>query len=90
MKLKKLDRRMNGYGNFTHFIEFRKVERKKFVEVRNWCWEQWGPSCELEHWDLIDQSEVNPAWCWDSREYDMRIYLGDQAQVSWYILRWGS
>ena len=81
---------MNGWGDFTHFVEFRKKERMKYLEVRNWCWEQWGPSCEFEHWAVIDKSEVNPAWAWDSREYDMRIYLGADQQVSWYILRWGS
>lgn len=88
MKLKKLDRRMNGFGNFTHFVDFRKAERKQFLEIRNWCWEQWGPSAELEHWDKIEDG--NPAWAWDNREYDMRIYLAEQQQVSWYILRWGS
>lgn len=79
---------MNGYGNFTHFVDFRKIERNKFLEIRNWCWEQWGPSCELEHWVAIESG--NPSWAWDNREYDMRIYLAEQQQVSWYILRWGS
>jgi hypothetical protein len=86
MKLKKLDRRMNGYGDFKHKVEYRKrIDRAKFIQIRAWCWEQWGPSSEYEFWD----SDVNPAWCWIVDEWGMKILLASDKEAQWYILKWG-
>lgn len=86
MKLKKLDRRMNGYGDFKYKITYRKrTERLKFIEARNWCWEQWGPSSEYEFWD----QSVNPAWCWIVDEWETKILLASDKEGQWYTLKWG-
>jgi hypothetical protein len=85
MKLKKLDARMNGYGNFKYVAKFRKRgDREKFIAIRNWCWEQWGPSCELEFW----KEDVNPAWSWAVTEFETKIYIDSDKEASWYILKW--
>lgn len=85
MKIKRLDRRMKGYGDFEYKIEYRKkIDRRDFVEQRNWCWEQWGPSCELENWDLA----TNPAWCWFNDEWGMKILLASEREATWYTLKW--
>lgn len=87
MKVKKLDKRMSGYGDFTRFVEFTGKEFARFIEVRNWCWEQWGPSCEYDFWCRIGNR--NPAWCWLTDEWRTRIYFASDKEAQWYHLKWG-
>ena len=85
MKLKKLDARMNGFGDFKYLAKFRKrADRSQFIAIRNWCWEQWGPSCELELWN----ADVNPTWAWVVSEFEMKIYINSDKEASWYTLKW--
>lgn len=88
MKAKKIDRRMNGYGEFEYLLEFLKHERENFCKYRIWCWDQWGPSCEFENWDKL--KEPNQSWCWGVGEYNSRIYFRDKSQYSWWLLTFGS
>ncbi len=86
MKLKKLDRRMNGHGDFKYKITYRKgSERLKFIEVRNWCWSQWGPSSEYEFWD----EQVNQSWAWIVDEWETKILLATDKEAQWFTLKWG-
>ena len=67
-------------------------EHREFLERRNWCWEQWGPSEELEF--HVKGDGTNPAWCWileNPYVYSekMRIYFSTEKELSWYILKWG-
>jgi hypothetical protein len=87
MKVKQLDRRFSGYGNFKYHIQFQTNELQKFSDVRNWCWQTWGPSCELEHYNKINPP--NGFWCWGSTEWYIRIYLATPAEYSWFLLKWG-
>ena len=48
MKAKKLDRRHSGYSMFKWAIDFSHKENLEFCQIREWLWEQFGPSCELE------------------------------------------
>ena len=76
---------MNGFGDFKYVAKFRKrADREKFIEIRNWCWEQWGPSSELEFWS----ENVNPAWAWTVSEFEIKIYLDSDKEASWYTLKW--
>ena len=85
MKLKKLDRRMKGFGDFKYSSKFRRrFDGDRFIEARNWCWETWGPSCELEFWD----AGKNPAWTWVFTEFEMKIYLTGDKEASWFTLKW--
>jgi hypothetical protein len=92
MKLKKLDGRHNGYGVFTHYVDFPGDRmRKPFMEVRNWCVEQWGTSCEEDIWhDYPDLR--NPHWCWERGSYNSvykcRIYLVSEFESAWFLLKW--
>lgn len=86
MKLKKIDRRMNGFGDFQYKVGYlRYHDRYKFIEIRNWCWEQWGPSCEYEFWKL----DINPSWCWIIDRNELRILLASTKEAQWYSLKWG-
>lgn len=79
---------MKGYGYFSRFMEFHKDQISDFCEVRNWCWEQWGPSRELEFWKPVGNS--NPAWCWLTDEWRIRIYFASEKEAQWAVLKWGN
>jgi len=76
-KIKKLDRRMNGFGkaNFTHCIT--PTWANTFHEYRIWLWETYGPSIELADWAGIEnQSEE---WAWHTEYGYRRLYLSNHA-----------
>lgn len=80
MRVAKLNRTYNGYGYFTHRVEFhgRGSDRvRQWIRVRNWLWSQFGPSAEqnLARPDYFDGEQ--PLWAWDSEK--SAIYLRDQA-----------
>jgi hypothetical protein len=97
MKIKKLDARMNGYGFFKYGIDFnKKWSHTEFHNVRLWCWETFGPSCELDLWHELDfkpDVERNPRWAWDRSMYNKTnrcmLYLKDDQEANWFTLRWG-
>lgn len=88
-KLQKLDRRHNGSGRFAYRVEFHQL--MQFNQVRDWCWETWGSSCEL--FVAYDDSWESPKqlnWCWRCDEHPRGMYLyfrtSDEASV--YSLKW--
>lgn len=86
VKLSKLDRRMNGYGSFKYVAKMNRngPGTALFKEIRNWCWEQWGPSCELE----LHKDTDNPLYCWKMDEFELRVYLATDKEASWFHLKW--
>ena len=86
MKLQKLDRRMSGYGEFTHYIEYRHNDSANFIKCRNWCWSQWGPSCELDFW-YKNKADANQHWCWMVDQGRIRVYLKTEIESQWFILK---
>ena len=87
MKLKKIDRRMNGYGKFKYCINFNYTTVQNFCDIRRWCSEQWGASDDLEFFEKI--KEPNTAWCWVNDQYTMRIYIATDKEAQWFLLKWG-
>lgn len=86
MKAKKLDKRNKGHGLFKYSVIFDYRETEKFLEVRNWCWSQWGPSSEL---DFYTQSSLNSeGWAWITDEWRKNIYLKSDKEYQWFILKW--
>ena len=84
MRRIKLDRRMNGYGDFKYTVRFAFSEREKFCEIREWCCEQWGASREFNLWDATK----NPAWCWNMDQYRIQIYFAGEGEYQWFLLKW--
>jgi hypothetical protein len=84
-ELKKLDRRFNGYGHWTHRTEpqgFRNAVdwRINFLDFRNWMWGTYGPGCkESEASALVAIGREVPVWGWD--DYGS-IYARDTAMTS--------
>jgi len=80
MNVVKLDRRYDGYGFFTHRVEFygsQSYRTRQWIRARNWLWQQFGPSAEqsLARADYFDG--VQPKWAWDSDKSS--IYLKEEA-----------
>lgn len=81
MNVVKLDRRYDGYGRFSHRVEFygrnAQVRIKQWVKARNWLWKQFGPSAELiaaHDWAF---DGVQPVWAWDAEKSS--LYLSQEA-----------
>ena len=101
--LTKANGKYKCFPEFKHVIYVEKktlkyidpVERKqRFFALREWCWETWGPSKELNDWllarKLPDEQLVsqNQHWCWQNDEYYSRIFLRDDPDLAWLMLRW--
>lgn len=95
MQIKKLDRRMNGYGDFNYGIDLWSDNSTKFNEIRTWCWETFGPSCELDIWNDLDRptDTRNEKWAWDRGQYNKSfrcvVYLQSDKELNWFKLRFG-
>ena len=83
-RIKKLDFRYNGGHHFKYCIDFTFKQGDDFVNLRNWCWETWGPSCELKFLKLEDSKP----WGWIVDSYRNRLYFRDDAEINWVKLRW--
>ena len=91
MKLKKVDGRMSGYNSFPYCVELPgRTNMQKFVEIRQWCWDTWGPSCELDIWQIQEWYDQNNEWCWlrETAYYKCRIYLGSEQAAALFTLKW--
>jgi len=80
MKMTKMDRRHTGWLWYNWQIH---LTVDQFIQVRNWCWETFGPSFEL---DLV-KSDRNPVWCWRSAGYHA-IYLRGDEEATLFKLKW--
>ena len=84
-ELKKLDRRFNGFGHWTHITDpmgFLTATdwQINFYEFRNWMWANYGPGCrESEATALAKTGRPVPLWAWD--EYGS-IYARDIAMTT--------
>lgn len=90
--LAKLNRNYNGYGFFTHRVEFigygsqhRKHTQQQWIRLRNWLWGRFGPSAEqaLARPDNFDGQQ--PKWAWDSEK--SAIYLRDEALTEFLLMQ---
>ena len=96
-KVRKLDARFNGHDHFTHLVEYRKWAGPHlnlnnivadgtalFLEHRQWCWQSFGPGCELEFFRKTDHQIV---WAWQTDAGLLRLYLNGR-QLAWFQLKW--
>jgi len=83
IRLGKLDKRHTGHSRFKYFASFSYIDLLTFVSVRNWCWQTWGPSAELDIQGLQDQK-----WAWVHDNYNTRIYLASDKEYQWFVLKW--
>lgn len=89
LKLQKLDARFDAHNLFTHRVQFLYSTsiREDYLQVRLWCWENFGPSCELKliYW----YPKPTPQWCFHAEvnERAYYIYLTEDARTH-FALKW--
>jgi hypothetical protein len=96
----KLDRRHTGYGHFTYYVKPRVSyleynNKQTFHEWRDWCWETWGSSKEIDEWlrdirtrTLAKSVSHNEHWVWQNDEHSCRIFLRTDAELALFLLKW--
>ena len=68
--------------------------QQQFFKWREWCWKTWGSSKELDDWleDLRNPRDQiighNEHWCWQHNQYNTRIYLRSDKELSIFLLQW--
>lgn len=87
MNVVKLDRRYDGYGRFSHRVEFygrnQETRTKQWVKARNWLWKQFGPSSELFAARPEFFDGVQPVWAWDAEKSS--LYLSHEAYTMFML-----
>lgn len=93
--LEQLDRRHNGHSRFKYRVmiggEDRFDRTQNLNEIRDWCWQIWGSSGELDNsWTRHFKDRRTVVWCWryDLSERGGYIYLKDDEQASFFKLKW--
>ena len=94
-----MDGRYSAYPHFTHYIQdaWRRAGEYpeiNFFTLREWFWEQFGPSKEFRYWGQHKAPNVIPGnrsnndlWCWDTEFGKQRIYVSDAALTA-FNLKW--
>lgn len=96
--VKKTDRRHTGSDRFKYYVEIKATKhgewalaKEKFFEMRQWCWETWGPSREVDQYTSFDESykeDQSHAWAWINDQHRYRLYLGNKEEAAHFTLRW--
>jgi hypothetical protein len=84
MKIINLDRRFNGHADFKYRAVFARTV--DYCNAREWCWETFGPACELE----ARSARPGGNWCFDMTANPTRryIYLRGDEQLALFKLKW--
>lgn len=90
--LVKLNRNYNGYGYFTHRVEFhgygeqgRRHMQQQWIRLRNWLWGRFGPSAEQALARPEFFGNTQPKWAWDADKAS--IYLRDEALTEFLLMK---
>ena len=105
-KVIKTDRRHTAHQVFSYYVEpayelgvGRDERIELFKELRQWCWEAFGPGCERDFVVLhpvpvgtLGQCRMasKERWAWYSTtesNQELRIYF-NEAEMSWFKLKW--
>jgi len=85
--IQKLDRRHTGNTVFSHYVTVH--DTLFMIELRNWCWSQFGPGMERD-WAIELGSGQYPVsrWAWDTEFKHRRIYFTSDAELTAFLLKW--
>ena len=102
-KVTKLNRRNTWYPAFSHRVEVIRHYNDRnlfdrnvnFIQLRQWCWEQFGTSVETQYWENLKITEqahlANDKWAWYVNVHDSYrtfLYFADEAALSFFKLNW--
>lgn len=92
MQIQKLNRNYNGYGFFTHRIQFIGLgvstvsdRCQRYISLRNWLWNRFGPSAEQALARPQYFGGEQPKWAWDAEK--SAIYLRDEALTEFILMQ---
>lgn len=94
MKVKKTDRRFKGFPAFKYSLDLQHYGNKNFFEVREWCWQTFGASKEIQAFDednrlkQFENNSHNSKWCWHYDGWTRRIYFATDKEANWFSLKW--
>lgn len=97
IQIQKLDHRFAGHKHFKYRISWRTVKHERivnFIELRNWCWETFGPSNERDIIIYLADKDEGFVRCWswhiekDSVRYTPFIYLATDQEYALFKLKW--
>ena len=104
-KFTKIDKRHKGYSYFEFYTDWfyepwysnHALSLQRFYMIRDWCWQTWGSSKEINNWitDVnyefqYDLHSQNEHWSWGHEDLKPRIYLRTEKELSLYLLKWGN
>jgi len=97
---RQIDQRNQLHGFMKYQISYKLPE---FFEVRSWCWSNFGPGIEYEHYvnfaitKIVPEFGITmpmPKWCWDATKWRGsavtfgKIYLRNEDDMTLFSLRW--
>ena len=87
--LEKLDNRHMLHQYFTHRVQYiGDDDAIKFIDARNWLWENYGPGLERAIWYLTKYTDTGqPSWAWHCNDRHYYLYLKD-ALVTHFSLKY--
>ena len=112
----KLDRRYTGHSDFKLALEYTSsfsdwqlyqnalltatLPKRRFLEHRNWFWETYGPSAEIDMWLNLRWMHTDPLvqfkkihipvvtdWAYSCRDNQLKLYVKDDAVLSYFLLK---
>jgi len=87
--IRRTDRRMNGYNDFAYVASPNTYSFNDLILARNWCWETWGPSCELILFRKVKDLEfITDQWCWHTEFDNLKLYFKSSKEANWFKLKW--
>jgi len=94
MQLEKLDGRHALSTFFSHRVRLGTSDIAVYIQIRNWCWENYGPGIDRDTFWAIQYHEVmdkldgfNPKWAWHKDDRKYYIYLKDEL-LTYFSLKW--
>ena len=92
LHLQRLDARYSLHLLFQYRVEFlglvHLAERvQRFVEIRNWCWETFGPGIERVAVGYGSLPKFEWAWHCDPGGRELHIYLKEE-NLTHFQLKW--
>lgn len=94
LSLEKLDGRHKGLNRLKYRILIHGTTTDRFqtfLQIRQWCWDTWGPSCEREIFlPLANNNPGSNDWAWHFEEKFQAcyIYLSGSKQLELFSLKW--
>lgn len=105
IRLRKTDKRHTGHDRYQFYVDIKydhwsensHSSQLMFYKLRVWCWETWGPSREVDQWNIssnviippeLDPNDKNPHWSWVNNQYRYRIYLAGTNEAALFKLKW--